>query len=112
MRKVPAYLQMEATECGAVSLGMVMSSWGLHVSPEELRDVCGVSRDGSNAVSILRAARRYGFESRGLKEPDLDRLASFGVPLILFWEFNHFVVFVGRRGGRFVVTIPRSANGS
>ena len=45
MRKVPAYLQMEATECGVVSLGMVMASWGLHVSPEELRDVCGVSRD-------------------------------------------------------------------
>ena len=106
MRKVPAYLQMGATECGAVSLGMVMASWGLHVSPEELRDVCGVSRDGSNAVSILRAARRYGFEARGLKEPDLDRLASYGVPLVLFWEFNHFVVFVGRRGDRFVVNDP------
>ncbi len=106
MRKVPAYLQMEATECGAVALGMVMSSWGLNVSPEELRDVCGVSRDGSNASNVLKAARRYGFEARGIKEPDLDLLASYGVPLVLFWEFNHFVVFVGRRGEKFVVNDP------
>lgn len=104
--KVPAYLQMEVTECGAVSLGMVMASWGLNISPEELRDVCGVSRDGSNAGSILRAARRYGFEARGLKEPDLDRLAAYGVPLILFWEFNHFVVFVERRGEKFLINDP------
>ena len=97
---------MEAMECGAVSLGMIMASWGLHASPEELRDVCGVSRDGSSAVSILRAARRYGFEARGLKEPDLDRLAAYGVPLILFWKFNHFVVFVGKRGEKFVINNP------
>ena len=106
MRKVPAYLQMEATECGAVSLGMVMASWGLHVAPEELRDLCGVSRDGSDAVSLLSAARRYGFEAHGLKEPSLDRLDGYGVPLILFWKFNHFVVYVGRRGEDFVINDP------
>ena len=108
--KVPVIMQMEALECGAASLCMVMAYYEKWVPLEQVRKDCGVSRDGSKASNILKAARSYGFKAKGYRyEPD--QLRERGVfPCIIHWEFNHFVVCDGFKGGKVYLNDPAKGN--
>ena len=107
LAKVPMVMQMETVECGAASLSMILAYYGKWLPLEEVRTACGVSRDGSSAKSILRAARNYGLEASGYRLSP-DRLEG-REPAIIHWDFNHFVVFRGfDRKGRAYINDPAS----
>lgn len=95
--KTPTIYQMEATECGAASLSMVIGYYGKHMALEQMRIETGVSRDGCNAKNILRAARKFGFEAKGYRK-SLEGLLECKPPCIIHWNFNHFVVWEGVKG--------------
>lgn len=104
--KVPVVIQLEALECGAACLTMILAYYNKWISLEKARIDCGVSRDGSNAVNILKAARNYGLTASGCKtEPE--QLKGEGTfPCIIHWNFNHFVVLNGFKGGKAYLNDP------
>ena len=96
--KVPVVMQLEALECGAASLAMLMAYYGKWVPLEEVRLACGVSRDGSNAKNIYLAAQHYGFTVKAMRMTPESLQKNGKFPCILHWNMNHFVVLDGFRG--------------
>ena len=103
--RTPLLLQMHATECGAACLGSVLAYFGRWVPLAELRDRCEVGRDGSTAAGIVRAAKHYGLKCVG-RSASVQFLRRLPLPLVLFWEFNHFVILEGFDQGNFYLNDP------
>lgn len=108
--KVPVVMQMEALECGAASLTMILAYYEKWIPLEQVREDCGVSRDGSNARNILRAARSYGLNAKAYRYSP-ERLKEVGkFPMIVHWEFNHFIVLDGFKGNKVYINDPARGN--
>ena len=102
----PLIMQLEALECGAASLTMVMAYYGKWVALEQVRVDCGVSRNGSNAKNILRAARKYGFKTKGYAYSTQKLRERGKFPGIIHWGGGHFVVINGFRGNKAIINDP------
>ncbi len=104
--KVPVIMQMEALECGAASLAMILAYYGKWIPLEQVRLDCGVSRDGSNMKNVYLAAQNYGLEVHGYRMEMEGIRTSAAFPCIIHWGFNHFVVLNGFRGNKAVINDP------
>lgn len=104
--KTPTVFQMEATECGAASLAMIFAYFGKEIQLEQMRIETGVSRDGSKAKNIVTAAKRLGLEAKGYRYGLRKLVQESSVPCIIHWNFNHFVVFEGKKGNHYYLNDP------
>ncbi|MBQ9346625.1 MAG: NHLP family bacteriocin export ABC transporter peptidase/permease/ATPase subunit [Oscillibacter sp.] len=103
--KTPTVYQMEATECGAASLTMILGYYGRFMPLEQMRIETGVSRDGCNAKNIMKAGRKFGLEVHGFRK-EVDALLELPTPCIIHWNFNHFVVWEGKKGDSYYINDP------
>ncbi len=92
--KTPTILQMDAAECGAVSLSIILAFYGCYLTPSEAREACDVTRDGSKAINIIKAARHYGLDAHGM-QLTMESVQFMPTPFIIFWKFNHYLVVEG-----------------
>ncbi|MGE4552382.1 MAG: NHLP family bacteriocin export ABC transporter peptidase/permease/ATPase subunit [Desulfovibrionaceae bacterium] len=104
--KTPVVLQMEAVECGAAALGSVLAHHGRFVPLSQLREQCGVNRDGSRASNVVRVAASYGMEAKGFRRDARELFESTRLPAVVFWRYNHFLVVDGQRNGTVYLTDP------
>ncbi|MBQ9483303.1 MAG: ATP-binding cassette domain-containing protein, partial [Ruminiclostridium sp.] len=104
--KVPVIMQMETLECGAASLDMILAYYGKWIPLEQVREDCGVSRDGSNARNILKAARSYGLKASAYRYNPETLKTKGKFPMIVHWEFNHFIVLDGFKGNKVYINDP------
>ncbi|MCR5778163.1 MAG: ATP-binding cassette domain-containing protein [Lachnospiraceae bacterium] len=104
--KVPMVMQMEAVECGAACLAMILGYYGRWISLEQARDDCGISRDGSSARDILRAGRSYGLEVKGFRQNTESFLKDSEFPCVAHWENNHFIVVTGIKNNKVYINDP------
>ena len=105
-KKVPVVIQLEALECGAACLTMILAYYGKWIPLEQVRSDCGVSRDGSKAGKIIRAAKNYGLDAKGYRYDIEDLRGEAKFPCIIFWNNNHFVVLDGFKGNYAIINDP------
>jgi len=104
-RQIRPIQQLEGAECGVACLAMILDYFGASIPLDELRDLCGTSRDGNSARQLVDTATSLGLEARGFKLP-IEQLKSAPPPLVLHWRMNHYVVFEGFRGDRASIVDP------
>jgi ATP-binding cassette, subfamily B, bacterial len=91
-RRVPHVQQLTVADCGPACVAMVLGLHGRHVGLEEVRRVMRADHNGTDAITLLEGARRFGMRGRGVRA-DMDDLDCLPRGAILHWQFNHFVVF-------------------
>jgi NHLM bacteriocin system ABC transporter peptidase/ATP-binding protein len=109
----PTLLQMEATECGAAALGIILSYFGRIFPLETLRAECGVNRDGSRASNMVKAARKFGLATSGKRldaKAVLSETRKRRIPVVIHWNFNHFLVLEGSKGNRIFLNDPATGH--
>ena len=105
VKKTPLFLQMEATECGAACIAMVLAAHGRWITLEEARERCNTSRDGVDAEGLLQAAESYGLTAIAFRREPAE-LSALPMPQILHWCFNHFVVLEKASADSFTILDP------
>jgi len=90
-KKLPIFMQSEATECGLACLAMVASYHGYQTDIISMRKKFQLSLEGTTLYDIMKFSENLALTSRPL-QITLDDIVALKTPCILHWDLNHFVV--------------------
>src|SRR5579872_1519003 len=86
-RRVPTVLQMSVEECGATCLAMILAYYGRKITIAEIREQCGIGRDGISAFALVKAAQAYGLRTRAITLESQD-FRFLTLPAIIHWNLD------------------------
>lgn len=94
------------TDCGATCLKMLLAFYGQDVPLEQLIDECNTRLIGCSAKDILRVGKAHGLDMIAY-QMDAEELMRQDRPAVIWWMYNHFVVFAGMdEDGKAVICNP------
>jgi ATP-binding cassette, subfamily B, bacterial len=105
-RRIPVVRQTTETDCAAACLTMVLAHHGKVLRLDDVRQLLGVGRDGTDALSVVNAARFHGLRARGVKVPKIEDLRFLDAGSMLHWGFHHYVVFEAMKGDEIHIVDP------
>lgn len=97
--------QIDESDCGAAALAMVCRCFGKSVSLAYIRELSDTAISGTGLKDICRAATELGLTAQAVKKAP-NRVDELGLPAILHWEDNHWVVLLELRRNKARIADP------
>ena len=96
MFRRPAFVrQNDQSDCGAAALATIALHYRLPIALQQMRDLAGTDRIGTNLQGLVTAAEDLGFSAKAVKGP-YEALADVPLPAIVHTKtdegLGHFVV--------------------
>ena len=111
IRKINLFgcFQQDIADCGVACLVTVMRHYGVDISLEYGRDLCGTNAQGTTMMGLFIAAQKMGFEPGGY-ETDFETLSQQTKPIIVHTilanRLQHYMVFCGLKKNNVIVFDP------
>jgi len=90
-RKLPVVIQSERAECGLACVTMLAGFHGQQQSLNALRNRFPPTQLGASLAELMHLTSAMNMSARAIR-CDINELATCETPLILHWDFNHYVV--------------------
>ena len=91
-RHFPIEYQMDSQDCGPASLKMVAKYYGRYYSLQQLRDLCGITKEGVSLANLATGAESIGLHTLSIRCTVDDVVEKVPLPAIVFWNESHFIV--------------------
>jgi ATP-binding cassette subfamily B protein RaxB len=103
--KIRQAYQRESAECFLACAAMLAERSDPRWTLPLLRKVVPVSSRGSSVADGVKVLNSIGFEAYAARA-ELEDLDALEAPAILHWNFDHFVVYVGKTGNHYHIHDP------
>jgi len=105
MNRFNCILQHDSMQCGAACLSMICKHYGIPYPIEHISNICPATSEGVSMLGLSETAQILGFSVTNVKTTT-DLLSEETLPMILYWNQNHFVVLYRIKKNKFYIADP------
>ena len=103
---VPVVMQMEAMESGAASLCMILAYYGRWIPISQMRDIVGVSRDGTKMSTLIDVSRDMNLDVKSCSGDARSFFEGSTYPCVVCLRNAHYTVVCGKIGDKVFINDP------